>query len=122
MILRVIIVLPKCLQELPDVLLRGHEQEDPVDEPVVVGIGRYDGALIWVAAQVEDQWKAQHHPRIRPCAKPGVRRLLKEERKSGTVGTGGRMDPAGSGSRLAAIKGELASILEQLSGSKDKQE
>ena len=48
-------ILPERGQELAHVDLRRHHEEDPIDEPVVVGVGRLLRTLVRIAPQVEQQ-------------------------------------------------------------------
>src|SRR5262245_24077548 len=41
-------------KKLPDKLLCRHEQEDVVQQPIVIGVGRDVGSFVRVEAQVED--------------------------------------------------------------------
>ena len=59
-------VVPESRQELTHVVLRGHEQEDVVEEPVVVSVGRDVRPLIRVGAEIEDLGHPQVGKRIGP--------------------------------------------------------
>ena len=65
-------------QELPDVLLRRHEQEDVLDPPLLVAHAIVVGRLERIGAQVEDLRQAQRHERFLPDIE-AVRALLGED-------------------------------------------
>src|SRR6476661_6722317 len=47
-------IVPEGRQELANVVLRRHEQEDVVEKPVVVCVRRYVRPLIRIGAEIED--------------------------------------------------------------------
>ena len=40
--------IPEAHQEIADIVLGWHHQKSMIDQPVVVGVGRYVGTLIWI--------------------------------------------------------------------------
>jgi hypothetical protein len=44
---------PERLEELSDVGLGGHQEEYPVNHPVIVRVGRHVSAFIWIAPETD---------------------------------------------------------------------
>ena len=65
-------------EELPDVLLRRHEQEDVIDPPAVPVHAFVVADLERIGAQVEELREAQRHERLLPDV-AAVRALLGED-------------------------------------------
>ena len=70
---------PERADELPDVLLRGHEQENVLDPPTVPVHTLLVPDLEWVGSQVEDLWRTQRRERI-PPNRGAVSGLLGEDK------------------------------------------
>ena len=71
-------IVPESRQELANVILRRHEEEDVVEKPVVVGVRRYVRPLIRVGAEIEDLWHPQVGERVGPEQQLSIGPLLHE--------------------------------------------
>ncbi len=71
-------IVPESRQELADVILRRHEEEDVVEKPVVVGVRGDVGPLIGVGAEIEDLRDPQVGERVGPEQHLSIRPLFHE--------------------------------------------
>src|SRR5207302_2276344 len=66
-------------EELAHVSLRGHQRENVIDEPVIVGVRGDVRPFVWVRPKIENLGDAQGDERLRPDAKCSRNPLLHED-------------------------------------------